>query len=90
MTCVCLSMLSLYFLHITGGSSGAPRKTYQCMQYFRRDESGKLVDEVALRQRKMANVKKMKGQSRDPAQQGRRGKAPRVNYKDMDSVDYVT
>ena len=54
-TCVCSSMLSPYFLYLTGGTSGAPKKRIR-KRHLRPNEEGVLVDEVVTRQRVLLQV----------------------------------
>ena len=76
------------------GNSGAPQKKKQRARYFRRNVEGVLVDEVVVRQRKMAEARKMREEAKAKASgskagsKKRKGEATRVNYKEMATADY--
>lgn len=76
------------------GNSGGPQKKRERQRYFRRNEAGVLVDEVVVRQRKMAEARKMRDEAKAKASgskatsKKRKGKATRVNYKEMATADY--
>lgn len=81
-------MLSLY-IHLTGGSSGAPKKRIR-KRYLRPNEDGTLVDENVTRARAQQAMRDEAAAKKEKAASRRKGKQSRVNYKDMDSITYAS
>ena len=91
MTCVHLPhMLSPYFI-FTGDSSRPPRKSTRRQRHtFTQDEEGRWVDDSKILQEAREEQRAAEAAKKRKAELRRRGKAPRPNYKTMDSVEYST
>jgi hypothetical protein len=73
----------------TGGSSGANKKSHP--RYFRRNEQGVLVDETLSRQRSGEAARLQEEErKRKAASKKNKGKHARVNYREIDSIEYST
>ena len=90
--CAYLSHMLSISNSITGGPSGANKKPRAPRpRYLPPGDEGQLVDEVLIRQRAdQAARDKVEERKRKAALRRNKGKDTRVNYKEIDSVEYAT
>ena len=89
-TCVYSSLLLSLYSIITGGSSGAPRRSVRRRKHnFHLNDEGVYVDDHVTLQRAKEELREAAEEKKKRAAMRRKGKTARLNYKTMDSIEYA-